>query len=133
MPYCQGGTSLEGVLGPDDGFVYCPITCEPLISQPLAACLQQNPNLAGLQLTDWADQESALDVDVLIGQDYYWNLVTGSIFKHAHGPTAIHMKLGWVLSGPTAVESSSQYSTNIVTHVLMIDTTDALGDSLRAF
>ena len=31
-----------------------PMLCEPLISQPIDACLQQNPNLAGLQYPNLA-------------------------------------------------------------------------------
>ena len=70
-PIVKVGTSLKGVIGPDViGLFIVPIICEPLISQPIDACLLQNPNLTGLQLTDWADQESVLDIDVLIGQDY---------------------------------------------------------------
>ena len=47
-------------------------------------------------------------MDVLIGSDYYWYLVTGAVVpKEYGGPTAIHTKLEWVLSGlleaPTSV------------------------------
>lgn len=61
-----------------------------------------------LELADWVGQGSGLEVDVLIGSDYYWYLVTGSVVpKEYGGPTAIHTKLEWVLSGsleaPTSV------------------------------
>ena len=78
--------------------------CEPLIGQPIDACINQSPHLSGLELADeladWADQGSILEVDILIGSDYYWNIVIGAVSKGAYGPTAIHTKLRWVLSGP---------------------------------
>ena len=59
---------------------------------------------------------------MLIGCDYYWDLVTGSICRSEGGPTAIHTKLGWVLSGPTlssnlAMRSATMCST---THLLRV-------------
>ena len=111
------------------------MVCEPLIGQPMDVCINQNPYLTSLELADWADQGSRLEVDVLIGSDYYWDLVTGAVSKSTGGPTAIHTKLGWVLSGPIAVGDSNQCSTNLVTtHVLRVDAQpDPLNDQLRAF
>ena len=53
-----------------------PMICEPLVSQPVEDCVVKYPHLAGLQLADWADGESSLDVDVLVGSDHYWGIVT---------------------------------------------------------
>jgi len=39
-------------------------------------------------------------VDILIGSDQYWQLVTGEVRRGEGGPTALHTRLGWVLSGP---------------------------------
>ena len=50
-----------------------------------------------------AVQGSKLEVDMLIGADHYWDLVTGAVYKNKGGPTAIQTRLGWVLSGPIAV------------------------------
>lgn len=112
-----------------------PMICEPLIGQPMEVCLKQNPHLTGLELADWVDQGSRLEVDILIGSDHYWDFVTGAISKSPGGPTAVHTKLGWVLSGPMAIQGMNQCSTNlIITHVLRADTqTDSLGDQMRAF
>ena len=76
-----------------------PTICEPLVSQPITACIDQNPRFMGLDLADYAAEDSTLHVDVLIGSDYYWDLVTGNICRGDSGLTAIHTKLGWVLSG----------------------------------
>ena len=75
-----------------------PTICEPLVSQPITACVQQSKAFSGLDLADHSDGNGSLQVDMLIGSDYYWDIVTGSICKIEGGPTAVHTKLGWVLS-----------------------------------
>jgi hypothetical protein len=59
-------------------------------------------------------------------------LYTGALSKKKGGPTVIHIRLGWVLSGPVALSSCS---TNLVsTHVPQVDTRDdTLDETLRAF
>ena len=75
----------------------------------------------------------------MVGSDYYWELVTGSVCKGCKGPTAIHTKLGWVLSGPSAHTDCNQSTVNLsVTHVLHAETVledppCALDERLRAF
>ena len=89
--------------------------CEPLVSQSITACKQ----FMSLDLANSSDGVSNLPVDTLIGSDYYWDLVTGSICKIEGGPTAVHTKLRWVLSGPIAMEGSQSCSMNLTTtHVL---------------
>ena len=58
-----------------------PTICEPLVSQPITACIEQNPKFMGLDITDFTDEASSLHVDLLIGSDYYWDLVTGNICR----------------------------------------------------
>ena len=87
-------------------------------------------------LADYSDGNARLEVDVLIGADYYWELATGSICDN--GPTAVHTKLDWVLSGPTSVRESMRCSMNLLTtHVLRVGTqpleSTALDDQLRSF
>ena len=54
-----------------------PMICEPLVGQPISECIKGNRHLASLELADIAEGTSALAVDILIGSDYYWELVTG--------------------------------------------------------
>ena len=64
-----------------------------------------------------------MPIDMLIGSDYYWQLVTGSICRGSSGPVAVHTKLGWVLSGPSSLGDHTQCSMNLsVTHVLHSET-----------
>ena len=52
-------------------------------------------------MADSGDVSDTLEVDVLIGSDFYWNLVTGRVIRGKSGPMAIHTRVGWILSGPT--------------------------------
>ena len=50
-------------------------------------------------------------IDILVGSDYYWSIVTGEVIKAKTGLVAVNSKLGWLLSGPT-----DACTTEIVTH-----------------
>ena len=115
-----------------------PMICEPIAAQPISACIEKNRHLAGLDLADFADTSSSLEVDILIGSDYYWSIVTGETCRGDVGPIAIHTRLGWVLSGPTSLSGLEQGSVNLVTtHVLRADTvapnSEPLNDTLKSF
>ena len=114
-----------------------PTICEPLVGQPISVCVKQYPHLMGLELADSVESGSSMPVDILIGSDYYWQLVTGSICRGAIGPIAVHTKLGWVLSGPSCLATSEQCAMNLsVTHVLHAEAhsvdTHALDNQLRS-
>ena len=134
-PVVDVGIMLKGYPSMTVSLFIVPMICEPLVGQPIDMCVNQNPHLAGLELADGGNPGSGLEVDVLIGSDYYWDLVTGAVSKGDGGPMAIHTKLGWVLSGPTDIVGSKQCSANLVTtHILRVDAqTDPLKDQMRAF
>lgn len=110
-----------------------PVICDPLVSQPISVCASQYPHLASLDLADEAEGNANLEVDLLIGSDIYWDLVTGGVSRGTHGPVAIHTKLGWVLSGPIQSEGMMHSHTNLVvsTHVLRIDAQSPSNDDLQ--
>ena len=115
-----------------------PTICEPLVRQSVSACANQFPHLLGLELADVQSTGLSMSVDMLVGSDYYWELVTGSICRGVSGPVAIHTKLGWVLSGPSSHEDPGQCAMNLnVTHVLHVDSCQmepqTLEEQLRAF
>ena len=58
---------------------------------------------------------------MLIGSEVYWELVTGKVISGQSGPTAIHTKIGWVLSGPTDREETAVDLILTSTHALRID------------
>ena len=115
-----------------------PMICEPLVKQPIADCAEAYQHLASLELADFSSGDSTMEVDVLIGCDYYWELATGDTCRGSNGPIAIHTKLGWVLSGPTKCTSLDQSSVNLVTtHVLRADAQEvdnrSLDETLKSF
>ena len=77
-----------------------PVICSSLQS---AVKIARCAHLCGLQL---ADDYSATpgEIDVLIGSNFYWSIVTGDTVRGDHGPLAVNSKLiGCLLSG--AVDS----------------------------
>ncbi len=84
------------------------------------------------------EETSSLEVDVLIGCDLYWELITGNIRCGDSGPVAIQTRLGWVLSGPAMVPGQHQSSACFVTHTLHVESFSSedartLDDRLRSF
>ena len=79
----------------------------PRICSPLPRHVELNPcsNLQELDLADRPPLDEAFNcsdssVDVLIGSDYYWDVVDGEIIRGAGGLVAVRSKFGWLLSGP---------------------------------
>lgn len=73
-----------------------PTICEPLASQPIAFCQNSYKHLSGLDLADSSDGQSHLEVNILIGSDHYWDLITGKTHQGTCEPVAIERKLEWV-------------------------------------
>ena len=71
-----------------------PHICDPLTAQPVSLCAEMYDHLSSLELADSSSDEAQLEVDVLVGSDYYWELATGKTLRGKDGPVAIHTKLG---------------------------------------
>ena len=98
-----------------------PTICEPLTSQPIAFCTERYGYLSQLDLADDFDGKSAMNIDLLIGADHYWNQTTGRTIRGGNGPVAIHTKLGWVLSGPAPDVGANHQSASLITsHTLHV-------------
>ena len=77
-----------------------PIICADLINQNMPCVTSNYPHLKGLTL---ADSSTNLDkrIDILIGSDYYYSIVSGEILKgKIEEPVAINSLLGWILCRP---------------------------------
>lgn len=115
-----------------------PVICDPLSQQPTKSARDKHQHLRGLKLADPNDVDDTLPVDLLIGADFYWSMVTGTIRRGRSGPTAIQTRVGWVLSGPTG-EATATTTTNLIftsTHLLKVHTTpveDTLDATLERF
>ena len=75
------------------------------------------PHLRHLKLADPLADGRALEVDVLIGLDNYWTLVTSEVRQGDTGPTAVNTLFGWMLSGPSDQCSSAQCN-QVVVHLV---------------
>ena len=102
-------------------FLAVPFICDPLARQPLCHAMEIFPHLSELEL---ADTGGEADIDVLVGSDLYWSLVTGRIVRGENGPTAIETVFGWVLSGP--VDSAPEAFVLTSTHTLRVESSSLL-------
>ena len=104
-----------------------PTICSPISNQSIKVALEEYPHLHGLNLADTPSMSVGTDVevDILIGADYYWKFVTGTTKRGSKpGPVAVLTRLGWVLSGPVIQGTQKEPSCSInlnATHVLRID------------
>ena len=115
----------------DDLMLYINADTVPLISssiqnQAIQFAVESDDHLSHIELADSMkfSQNLEMDVDLLIGSDFYWNFLTGEIRRGEVGPVAMKTKAGWVLSSPVCQPSTSQTaSTNLVTsHVVHLET-----------
>ena len=92
-----------------------PSICSHLEGQAIRLAKSQYVHLNGLKLADYPpDIMQDLSVDILLGCDVMWKIITGEIIKGncEESPVAIGTHFGWVLSEP--VEDSLQTSVNLV-------------------
>ncbi|KAK3732474.1 hypothetical protein QZH41_003783 [Actinostola sp. cb2023] len=103
-----------------------PTICSPLSNQAVQLAVNNYPHLRGLELADIPSNSDNVEIDVLIGADYYWNFVTGAIKRGDRpGPVAMYTKMGWVLSGPVILSESQTNNDCSVqlnsTHILKVE------------
>ena len=112
-----------------------PHICDPISSKTAVTCVKTHGHLSQLDLADVTPDE-AMEVDLLIGADFYWEFVTGETVRGSEGPVAIKTTLGWVLSGPTGVAEPKKSVVSLVNaHTLRVEgiTNNELDETLRAF
>ena len=101
---------LEG----SQGEIEISALCFPKICSAVSAKVNINnhAHLQDLKLAETGQQ----DIDVLIGSDYYFDVVCGDVIRGSSGPAAVSSMFGWVLSGPTSAEESREKyaTTNLI-------------------
>ena len=90
-----------------------PSICSPL---PKAIKLNQYPYLQELELADSIHTDELKDsdsnvIDLLIGSDYYWDIVEGEVTRGSGGLVAVSSKFGWLVSGPISCDHN-----DVITH-----------------
>ena len=59
------------------------------------------PHLSSVWFSDICTSQDILEVDILVGIDYLWDIQEDEVIRGEPGqPVAVKTKLGWVLSGP---------------------------------
>ena len=51
-------------------------------------------------MTENSPTNENLNIDILIGTDFYWKFYNRNVINANEGPVAMETCLGWVLSGP---------------------------------
>ena len=135
--YVRVGLQLRNGQGQIVTLFSVPEICEPLVSHPIVDCRRVYPHLRGLEFADESDDVQKLHVDILIGSDYYWDLITGQVQRGTNGPVAIDTKLGWVLSGPISIPGQTETSQGLMTHSLHVSSqfseARTLNETLKSF
>ena len=96
-----------------------PTICSPLNVQ---VEIDHYSYLQGIYLADHfiSDNNNLIPddtIDVLIGSDYYWDVVTGDIIRGNGGPVAIHSKFGWLVSGP--LKGINAHVNNVIVELII--------------
>ena len=95
-----------------------PSICAPISRQNLRSAVEQNDFLGNLNLADNGDNNDR-EIDVLIGADVYWKVVSGNIKKDENsGLTAISSFFGWLINGP--VTEKQEKSVHVVKSVMSV-------------
>ena len=94
-----------------------PVICSPI---SLSVDVSEFPHLRSLSLADSPSTQERR-IDMLIGMNYYYQIVTGEVVKGNSGPVAVNSKLGWLLSGPYDVSSDNEVRTcsNVSSHHIL--------------
>ena len=123
---------LDGVEIPISCFVKD--ICAPLTNQNINYA-KTFSHIQNLTLADNNPNNKKLKVDLLIGADFYWSVVTNHIIKGKEGPVVLNTKVGYVLSGPLNNDESKNSSV-LMSHVMkiqseFIDTKTSLKNDLN--
>ena len=98
-----------------------PHICDPITAQSVNLSSRMYDHLSRLDLADTFDNEAPMKVDMLIGSDIYWDLVTGETIRGQSGPVAVNTRLGWVLSGPAEPVGQQDPTVSLMTtHTLQV-------------
>jgi hypothetical protein len=107
-----------------------PVICEPIAGSHVSLSVDQFPHLSHLELPDPITCGESRRIDVLVGSDYYWSIVTGKILSGPSGPTAVDTRLGWILSGPVTLIDGCDDSATLT---LAVNSPDQLDECLKSF
>jgi hypothetical protein len=97
---------------------------------PLREHMSDMPHLKNLTLAHPITAEEHFRISLLIGADYYWDIVEDEVIR-GPGPTAVASKLGYLLSGP--LRTPSKPSNTLVNLLQTITSTKGTELDLERF
>jgi len=112
-----------------------PTICSPICGQDINFAVSNYTHLQGLELADDNKNNVELNVEILIGLDYYHQFIYDKVVKGEFGPVALESVLGWIISGPIDRHQSQQVHC-YNTHAMRCSTEEndtSLRDSLSRF
>ena len=94
----------------------------PRIATPLHSNRSQIDHryeyLRGLKLAHPVCQDDAFEISLLVGADYYWDIIEDHIVR-GNGPTAVKSKIGYLLSGPVDRSENKGSPTSSILNVML--------------
>ena len=84
--------------------------------------------MSNFTLTENSPTNEKLNIDILIGSDFYWKFFNGNAINANEGPVAMEICLGWLLSGRITTDYTNNIAVENVfkTTTAQIDTTPDL-------
>nr|XP_002167985.3 uncharacterized protein LOC100211061 [Hydra vulgaris] len=95
--------------------------CAPLTGQYIEESVDSFEHLKGISLADINVGCKSLEVDVLIGADYYWSFFNGKVIRANTGPVTLQSSVGYILSGNVNASSGKDCCV-FSTHTLKVET-----------
>ena len=95
--------------------------CTPITSQNLGFAKREYAYLRNINLADSNIDNKNLNIDILIGEDFYWDTVLDGFVRGNSGPVAINAKVGYVLSKPLTNSCNENKNNSVMlTHVMKV-------------
>lgn len=98
-----------------------PHICSPLQGQKVEVAEAMFPIIKNFDRSDLDPSDGK--IDMLIGSDYYWEVVDGEAVRcDVEGLVAMKSKLGWLLSGACGMKDNVSAAVHLAsTHVMLVD------------
>ena len=84
-----------------------PVICSPLHNQRFSTSGNHYPHLTNLDLADCYDTSDELEINILVGLDFYYSFMGSKVKIGKIGPVAHKSVFGWVLCGRYSNEHMS--------------------------
>ena len=114
-----------------------PYICSPLNNPNLDAIQETFSYLKGLNLAETLPPGRLPNIEILVGLDYYYSLVSGKTIRsprYSNTPVAIESSLGWIICGHAQDFKNQNYRTLLTSTTDVINyEQDELKNDLRYF